>query len=143
MLVACLIVAAIFGLTPILDKFILRSIDVETLMIMSGVLYGVVATLYAVFYHRGPFMDDMTAITANPVLLLLIAVSTVLIFIVANYLYLSVIRDHTTALATAITASYPLVTVVAGLLLFGEAISYEQFGGILLVIGGIFMLTKE
>ena len=141
MLINCLIVAAIFGLVPILEKYILKSIHVETMMILSGILYGLAAILFGAFFWKDSLIDDVAKMT--PLLWFLVSVAAVLVLIVANYIYLSVIRDHTTAIVTAITASYPLFTVVAGLLLFGEMITWSQFAGVLLVIGGIFLLHRE
>jgi drug/metabolite transporter (DMT)-like permease len=141
MIVAGLIVAAIFGLTPILNKFILGSITVETLMIVSGVLFGLIAAAYGVFCCADKVTADLRTIAAAPYLGGLVALSAVLIFVVANYLYLSAIRDHATYLVTAITASYPLVTVVAGALLFREAISVAQFVGVLMIVGGVWVLS--
>jgi len=112
-------------------------------MIVSGVLYGVLAILLGTFFWKESLISDLSVMMKTPSLWFLISLAVILVLIVANYIYLSVIRDHTTAIVTAITSSYPLFTVVAGLLLFGEMITWSQFAGILLVIGGIFLLQRE
>jgi len=142
MLVECLVVAAIFGLTPLLNKYILRSLSVEGLMVGSGVLFGAFALAYGAFWGRETLLVDYKAIVKRPELLALVGLSAFLILVVANFLYLTVIRDHNTAVTTAITASYPLVTAIAGVLFLNESISGPQAVGILLVVGGVFMLNQ-
>lgn len=137
-----LIVAAIFGLTPILEKYILKSITIETVMILSGLFYGAFMVIYVFCCHGPHFMTDLHTMAERPALWILVALSAFLILIVANFLYLSVLRDHKTYLATAITASYPFFTVAAGFLLFNEMISVTHFIGILLITGGVFALTS-
>jgi len=141
MLVNCLIVAMIWGLTPIINKYILQSIEVESLMIFSGLFYGLFAILYGTFIHHNKVITDVLTLSKVPHKWGLMAINSFLILIVADFLYLRVIRDHKTYLATAITASYPLFTVVAGFLLFNEVISVAHFVGILLIIGGIYTLN--
>lgn len=141
MLISCLIVAMIFGLTPIISKYVLQSIEVETLMIFSGLFFGLFAILYATFIHRDKLADDILSLSKVPHKVGLMAINSFLILIVADFLYLRVIRDNKTYLATAITASHPLFTVLAGFLLFNEAISVAHFIGVLLVIGGIYTLN--
>ena len=141
-MVECLVVAAIFGLTPLLNKYILRSLSVEGLMIGSGIFFGAFALAYGAFCCRDTLLVDYKAIVKRPELLALVGLSAFLILVVANFLYLTVIRDHNTAVTTAITASYPLVTAIVGALFLNETISGPQAVGILLVVGGVFMLNQ-
>ena len=141
-MVECLVVAAIFGLTPLLNKYILRSLSVEGLMIGSATFFGAFALAYGAFCCRDTLLVDYKMVTQKPFLLALVGLSAFLILVVANFLYLTVIRDHNTAVTTAITASYPLVTAIVGALFLNETISGPQAVGILLVVGGVFMLNQ-
>jgi len=111
-------------------------------MVGSGVLFGAFALAYGAFWGRETLLVDYKAIVKRPELLALVGLSAFLILVVANFLYLTVIRDHNTAVTTAITASYPLVTAIAGVLFLNESISGPQAVGILLVVGGVFMLNQ-
>ena len=143
LVVYSLIVAAIFGLTPILEKYILKSITVETVMILSGLFYGIFMVIYVFCCHGPHFVKDLGIMMERPALWVLVPTSAFLILIIANFLYLSVLRDHKTYLATAITASYPFFTVLAGFLLFQEMITVTHFIGILLIASGIFALSAN
>jgi drug/metabolite transporter (DMT)-like permease len=77
----------------------------------------------------------------RPALWILVALSAFLILVVANFLYLSVLKDHKTYIVSAITSSYPFFTVIAGFLLFHEMISITHFIGIVMISGGVFALT--
>jgi len=70
----------------------------------------------------------------------LIGLSTLLIFIIANYLYLSAIKTNKAYLVTAIIASYPIITAIIGYLILGEKVEMQHIIGIFLIIGGILML---
>jgi len=141
LVIYALIIAAIFGLTPILEKYILKSITIETMMILSGLFYGAFMAIYVFCCHGPHFMTDIRTMMESPSLLILVVLSAFMVLIVANFMYLSVLRDHKTYTVTAITASYPFFTVVAGFLLFQEMISVTHFIGILLIIGGVFILN--
>lgn len=141
-MVECLVVAAIFGLTPLLNKYILRSLSVEGIMIVSAIFFCAFALAYGAFWGRETLLVDYKTVSRQPFLLALVGLSAFLILIVANFLYLTVIRDHNTAVTTAITASYPLVTAIAGVLFLNEAITGPQAIGALLIVGGVFMLNQ-
>jgi len=141
LVIYALIIAAIFGLTPILEKYILKSITIETMMILSGLFYGAFMAIYVFCCHGPHFMTDVRTMVESPSLWVLVALAAFMVLIVANFIYLSVLRDHKAYIVTAITASYPLFTVVAGYLLFHEVISVAHFIGILLIVGGVFTLS--
>ena len=136
MLAACLAVSAIFGVTPVLNKYILQSISVDQLVVMSGILFGIASAVYGSYRGLWPSIQKVAGETWG-----LVALSAGLIFVVANYLYLTAIRDGKTYLAAAITASYPLVTALCGYLLFREAVTVQHLVGIGLVIGGVVALS--
>ena len=136
MLAACLAVAAIFGVTPVINKYILQSISVEQLVVMSGLLFGLASVVYGSYRGLWPSIRNVGGETWS-----LVAVSAALIFVVANYLYLTAIRDGKTYLAAAITASYPLVTAICGYLLFRETVTVQHLVGIGLVVGGVVALS--
>jgi len=101
MWIECLAVTSIFGITPIINKYILRYISVETFIFLSGMFYATFALLYLA-YH-----DNVKELRKTPINIFgLVGLSTFFIFIIANYLYLSVIKTNKAYLVTAIIASY-------------------------------------
>jgi len=136
MLAACLAVSAIFGVTPVLNKYILQSISVEQLVVMSGLLFGIASVVYGCYRGLWPSIQKVGCETWG-----LVAVSAALIFVVANYLYLTAIRDGKTYLAAAITASYPLITALCSYLLFRETVTVQHLVGIGLIVGGVVALS--
>ena len=103
---------------------------------MSGLLFGVGAALYGSYRGLWGSIQTVDVETWG-----LVAASATLIFAVANYLYLTAIRDGKTYVAAAITASYPLVTALVGYLLFKERLTMQHLLGIVLVIGGVAALV--
>ena len=137
MWIECFAVASIFGITPILNKYVLRHISVETFIFLSGMFYATFALLYLA-YH-----DNVNELRKLPINIYgLVGLSTLLIFIIANYLYLSAIKTNKAYLVTAIIASYPIITAIIGYLILGEKVEAPHIIGILLIIGGVFMLNR-
>ena len=135
MWIECLAVASIFGITPILNKYVLRYISVETFIFLSGMFYATFALLYLAYRDN---VKELYKIPIN--IFSLVGLSTVLIFIIANYLYLSAIKTNKAYLVTAIIASYPIITAIIGYLILGEKVETQHIIGIFLIIGGILML---
>ena len=84
---------------------------------------------------------DIETVKNSPTLIVLLALTSFLIYIVANFFYMYVIKHHKTYLVTAIIASYPIVTVILGYLLFNEDITLTHMLGVFFVIGGIVLLN--
>jgi len=129
-------VAAIFGVTPVLNKYILQTISVEQLIVMSGLLFGITAVIYGSVRGLWPSLQSVGYPSWT-----LVAISSTLIFFVANYLYLRAITNGKTYVVAGITATYPLITALCGYLVFREALTFRHLVGLGLIIGGVVALT--
>ena len=84
---------------------------------------------------------DIETVKNNTTLMIILVLTSFLIYIVANYFYMRVIKDNKTYLVTAIVASYPIITVILGYLLFNEDLTLTHMLGVFLVIAGIVLLN--
>lgn len=142
MLIPCLLVALIFGLVPIIEKYVLSFIQVESLLVVSGIVYFVVVALYALLANRNEALaTDFRIMADKPLVAALVVLSAFLILIVANYLYLCVLQNNKTHLVTAVIASYPLVTAVVSYMFLNEVITGAHALGILAIVGGVFLVN--
>jgi len=141
MLVECGIVAIIFGLMPVLNKYILEFIQVDSFIVLSGLIFFAMVVGYLLFFGARPMLADIVALNQNLVVWGALGVTAILTFLVANYFYLGAIRDHKTYLVTAIVASYPMITALFGYLFLGEAMTVGHLVGIGAIVFGIVMLN--
>jgi drug/metabolite transporter (DMT)-like permease len=141
LIIYLLTIAAIFGFNPIVQKYILNYISTESLMFLSAIAYASIMGIYTLFYHTKPFESDVRTLFKHPFLAALIPFGVFLVLILGNFMYLSIIQNHKTYLITAITASYPLFTVLGGYLLFHELLTLTDLVGILMIMGGVTVLA--
>jgi len=141
MLVECGIVAIIFGLMPVLNKYILEFIQVDSFIVLSGLIFFVMVVGYLLVFGYKPMLADIVTLNRNVVVWGALGVTAILTFLVANYFYLSVIRDHKAYLVTAIVASYPMITALFGYLFLGEAMTLGHLVGIGAIVFGIVLLN--
>lgn len=70
------------------------------------------------------------------------ALAGVTSFAVGHYFYYAAINKSGASLSASLVATYPIVTVVLAWLLFGEQITAKSgIGTLLIVIGGLLLLT--
>lgn len=141
MLLECGIVSIIFGLMPVLNKYILEFIQVESFIVLSGLLFFVLVIGYLMVFDVRPVIADITTMNRNVVVWGALGVTAILTFLVANYFYLGAIRDNNTYLVTAIVASYPMITALFGYLFLGEAMTAGHLVGVGAIVFGIVMLN--
>lgn len=143
MLYECLTVTAIFGITPILEKYVLQFIEAETMILLSVFLLFIFCASYLYFFENrtSQFYRDLQKMNKNWELYGLVLLIAVSLYIVANYLYLFVISKHKTYMVTTLTASYPIITVILGYLFMGEDITPMHMMGVLMIILGVVFLN--
>lgn len=141
MLIECLIVSLVYGITPILYKHSIGIISIESFIIIFGLFYFII-TMTFMYMFRHKLIKDIDILNKNTYLYGIILISALLIFIVGDYVFLSVLENNKSYIVTSIIASYPLVTVFFGYILFNDQVKAEHFVGILMVILGIMLVNR-
>jgi len=73
---------------------------------------------------------------------LLYGLAGIVSFAVGHYLYYTAINKSGAALSASLVATYPLLTVIIAALFFGEPVTIKSgIGTLLIVIGGLVLLT--
>jgi len=73
---------------------------------------------------------------------LLYGLAGIVSFAVGHYLYYTAINKSGAALSASLVATYPLLTVIIAALFFGEPVTLKSgLGTLLIVIGGLVLLT--
>ncbi len=144
MITEAIIVLFLFALNPIMNKYMLQFISVKSLVLFTGIIYFLIASLFLfLLYDKDILKDFQTLYKNNNKYLWLIMLSFPIIHMITHYFYFSLIRDYKTYIATAIVASYPLITAILGYILLNESFTLEHIIGIIFIIIGVFILRTR
>jgi drug/metabolite transporter (DMT)-like permease len=132
----------IFGTRPVLYKYIVPYIQVESMILISGVFYLTLAIFYVYFTKPTKLIQDIRTMNKRPSLYLALWM-TALLGLIATHFYLDLLKDSSAFLLTAVLSAYPLVTAAAGYLFLNEVITRKQLIGMLVIIVGLVILNLD
>ena len=126
LLLTCFIISLIFGISPLIQKYVLKFITVQSYIILSSIIFYLLCLIYTLVFYKKEFLNDLNILNNNKYLYLLIFIFINIyiyffdIYILANYYYLYIIKENTTFFVVAIISGYPIFTVFFGYLLYEE-----------------------
>ena len=132
-----LVVSFIWGLIPIIDKFVLISVDPKIFILMFATLFFF-CTLIFTFLNRNSILLHIK--TVNKHNLMLTFCSSLLAF-VALLVYLFLLKDNDSHLVSAIAYSAPMFTLILAMLILKERPTLISIAGILLIIMGVWCIA--
>lgn len=135
-----LFVLLMFGIRPIIYKYMLPTIQIESIVLISGVLYALLASFYILFITPSKVVKDLRIMNQHKGMYVLLLASA-LLSLFATYFYLYLLKDLSAFLVTAMIAAYPLVTAAAGYLFLNESVTFTQFIGIVIIVCGVGILN--
>lgn len=135
------IILLLFGIRPVLYKYIIPYIQVESVILISGLFYALLASVYILFMNPpSKVMNDLRVMNNNK-LLYFVLLCTALMGLIATYFYLYLLKDTPAFLVTALIAVYPLVTAMTGYLFLNEVVTFKQLIGVVIIITGVAILN--
>lgn len=137
-----ILIFLIFGTRPVLYKYIVPYIQVESMILISGLFYLILAIFYVYFTKPTKLIQDIRTMNKTPSLHVALW-STALLGLIATHFYLDLLKDSTAFLLTAVLSAYPLVTAVVGYLFLNEVITRKQLIGMLVIILGVVILNLD
>ena len=141
MILECLSVATIYGITPLMEKHIIKFIEVESFIILSGLIVFLCCAIYWFFFDKNRLWKDIQTIKNDPILILFVFLTAILVFIIASFIQKRVMKNNKAYLVTSMIATYPIITVILGYLLLNEEITLSHMLGVLLIISGVVLLN--
>lgn len=138
----CSAILLIFGLTPLLNKHILNHISVETFILCSAFITFLFIMVFFLVFFQDKLHTDLVTFSKNPHLYGYVIVTTLLVFVVADYLYLYSIQKHDAHIIVPIIASYPLITFLYVYFFTKESITSFHVIGSVFVITGLVLLNQ-
>ena len=137
-----ILIFLIFGTRPVLYKYIVPYIQVESMILISGLFYLILAIFYVYFTKPTKLIQDIRTMNKTPSLHVALW-STALLGLIATHFYLDLLKDSSAFLLTAVLSAYPLVTAVVGYLFLNEVITRKQLIGMLVIIVGVVILNLD
>ena len=135
-----ILIFLIYGTRPVLYKYIVPYIHVESMILISGVFYLILAIFYVYFTKPTKLIQDIRIMNKTPCLHLALWF-TALLGLIATHFYLDLLKDSSAVLLTAVLSAYPLVTAAAAYLFLNEVITRKQLIGMLVIVAGVMILN--
>ena len=135
-----ILIFLIYGTRPVLYKYIVPYIQVESMILISGVFYLILAVFYVYFTKPTKLIQDIRMMNKTPSLYVWLWL-TALLGLIATHFYLDLLKNSSAFLLTAVLSAYPLVTAAAAYLFLNEVITRKQLIGMVVIIAGVMILN--
>lgn len=133
-------VILIYGISPIINKYVLAHIKPESFMVIGGFV-GLMSAIIFSFVRKNKLIMDIANMNKHKHVYLLIFLSSFILSIIVNYNYLELLNVEPAYRVTSVTSCYPLITAILGYLFLSEQVSFKHFLGVVLIIAGVYMLS--
>ena len=127
----------LWGTTPLLEKIGLRDVDPAVGVFIRSAAVVVVLAVFFLATGRFPELAKV-----SPKNWAIFAATGIMAGLVAMWTYFYVLRSGMMSQVVPITASYPILTAVLGILILDEAATTQRILGIVLTVIGI-VLVKQ
>ncbi|WP_421077618.1 DMT family transporter [Methanothermococcus sp. Ax23] len=132
-----LIVATLWGITPLIEKKALDYIDPLTaVFIIICMNFLIISSVFIMFGKIN--IADLSSIPIKPIIYL--AMVSILAGVAAQYLFYRALEASSPSKVVIITSMYPLITILATSIISKEFPSIKMVCGAFLVFMGIFLV---
>lgn len=140
LIIQYLSVILIYGISPIINKYILAHIKIESFMVIAGFV-GLTAAIIFSFIRKNNIMLDIEKMNKHKHVYLLIFLTSFILSIIVNYNYLGLLNVEPAYRVTSVTSCYPLITALLGYLFLSEKVSIKHLTGVFFIMTGVCMLA--
>lgn len=133
-------VILIYGISPIINKYVLAQIKAESFMVIGGFV-GLMSAILFSFVRKNNIIMDIAKMNKHKHVYLLIFLSSFILSIIVNYNYLALLNVEPAYRVTSITSCYPMITAILGYLFLSEHVSIKHLIGVFLIMAGVYMLS--
>jgi drug/metabolite transporter (DMT)-like permease len=138
-LVPALFIALCWGSLSVLNKYVLNKLNSSTVMCMTNSFYFLLFLGFVV-YNQKTISSDIKKIT--PIQYFCLFLSALFGIFISNVLYYYYLKRSNSSIFTAVAYSAPLFTLIGAYLFLNETVSRMNLLGIVLIIGGVFLVSK-
>lgn len=135
-----LIIAFIFGISPIIHKYIFNTVPTITpqvLFLFGGIFYFLFTLVFA-SYEKDTLIQSIKHIPLSCIIIFLFGTITTFF---ANYLYFKIISKNASYLVSSLIFISPLFTLILSYLFLKEDITITSVIGIVLIVCGVILVA--
>jgi drug/metabolite transporter (DMT)-like permease len=135
-----LLIALIFGVSPIIHKYIfntLPTITPQTMFIFGGIFYFLFTLIFA-FFEKQTLIENIKNVPSSIILIFLFGTA---ITFFANYLYFKIISKNASYLVSSLIFISPVFTLILSYLFLKEDITITSVIGIVLIVLGVVLVA--
>jgi drug/metabolite transporter (DMT)-like permease len=135
-----LFIALIFGVSPIIHKYIFNTVPTvtpQTMFIFGGISYFIFTLMFAL-YEKQTLIQNMKNIPSSVVMIFIFGTA---ISFFANYLYFKIISKNASYLVSSLIFISPLFTLILSFLFLKEDITMTSLIGIVLIVLGVILVA--
>jgi len=137
-IVYLLIAIISWGMGAIFDKLTLRYLS--PISAFYGRLF--VMIIFFIIFISTRFSRTFIALKAAPKLVLVYLSLSVIVTMLGVFTYLKAMNFDEASKIVPLSSTYPLITFLIAVLFLGESFTVSKFAGTLLVIAGIYFISK-
>ena len=133
-----LIASFLWGISPIINKIVLKTIDPRLIMILSSFFYMLCIIIFSIYNWKSLKIEAKKLDRRS---IMLIAISSIIGSFVATLLFFYLLKDNDSYIVTALTFSSPVFTLLLAYLILKEKITMIGLTGVLMIFGGILCIA--
>ena len=134
--ILALIVACIWGINPIFEKFALKNATPFSVITIRFIFTAIILGIFTLFAGR---VDEIVKVDSRSLMWILL--SGLLGGLLGLFIFFVALKQEDTSKVLPIVASFPMFTAIFAYFLLGETISLKRFIGILFVIVGVVLIN--
>ena len=134
-----ILIAFLYGIQPLIHKYLLRKFDVIQIMLITELIY-ILCISYVGFINKHLIINDICNMNAYDVLII-IFVGIVTIFI-SDMIYYYILKDHDSSIVTAIIYSSIIFTLIISYYFGTEELNCCSYFGIFMILLGVYFITS-
>jgi drug/metabolite transporter (DMT)-like permease len=135
-----LCIAFLWGLTPVIHKHVLNTVDKKVVMVLSGMFYFTALIIYAAI-NWNTIKTESKKLTVPSVFWIGFVALVAGFF--ANLIYYYILNKHDSYVVSALIYSCPVFTLILAYLFLKEKISMYGLAGVLLIVLGVICLAMN
>jgi drug/metabolite transporter (DMT)-like permease len=139
-IILALVISFLWGMQPVLHKYLLNKINGSTIMLLSSFIYFI--AVFITFFltkNQSIVIKDFKKMNGKD-LTVIICTSLFTIFF-TNVIYFYILKDHESSIISALIYSSPVFTLIVSYLFLSEKLEAIGVIGILLVLAGVICIS--